>query len=185
MIIVSQNQKIVINVNNIIAIYNKKISNLFSLTVRDCTGQEISLGTYSTKAEVTKILSNIISRLSTNDTVFQVPDFINPFCNFQLLTKEQLNEIADNYLLTEHGRKSLQKRGILESNIAFLIRNSTFAYFNQGYFYVAINDYECFVISKEEVNGKICNKIITFLEKSNSGKSVKEKYETLKSRQEN
>lgn len=66
--------------------------------------------------------------------------------NGELLTKNELQEIANNCYLTKHAKERIKERKNY-INIKKAIQNSFFAYYNtDGSINVAINPYEYFVI---------------------------------------
>jgi hypothetical protein len=83
----------------------------------------------------------------------------------QLLKYNELNEIANNYILTRHAKEMINKR-CPNLNIRRSIKNPILAYFNtDGSVNIAINKFEYLVIALD----KFPYKIITFKEKSQNG----------------
>lgn len=83
----------------------------------------------------------------------------------QLLKRNELEEIADNYILTRHAKEMIDKRHP-DLNIEYSIKNPILAYFNtDGSVNIAINDFEYLVIALNVFPYKV----ITFKEKSHNG----------------
>lgn len=83
----------------------------------------------------------------------------------QLLRQNELNEIADNYILTRHAKEMIEKR-CPDLNIKHSIQYPILAYFNtDGSINIAINNFEYLVIALD----KFPYRVITFKEKSHNG----------------
>lgn len=83
----------------------------------------------------------------------------------QLLKRNELDEIANNYILTKHAKEMIDKR-CPNLNIKYSIQNPILAYFNtDGSVNIAISDFEYLVV----VLDKFPYKVITFKEKSHNG----------------
>jgi hypothetical protein len=83
----------------------------------------------------------------------------------QLLKYNELNEIANNYILTKHAKEMIDKR-CPNLNIKHSIKHPILAYFNtDGSVNIAINGFEYLVVSLD----RFPYKIITFKEKSHNG----------------
>ena len=92
------------------------------------------------------------------------------------VSKEELNYISENYILTRHAQEMIEKRHS-DISVKESIQNPMIAYFNtDGSINCAINRDEYFVIATD------CNpfRIVTFKEKSWYGKDVLEKREMAK-----
>ena len=90
----------------------------------------------------------------------------------ELLTQEELDYIADNYVLTNHAKEKVEERlrTITKKSIKHLIKNCMMAYYNtDGFVNIAINNYKYFV-----VNPYTCG-IITFKEPSHNGYTTTDK----------
>lgn len=86
----------------------------------------------------------------------------------QLLNHNELNEIANNYILTKHAKEMIEKR-CPNLNIEHSIRHPLLAYFNtDGSANIAINNFEYLVV----VFNKYPYRIVTFKEKSHNGIDV-------------
>ena len=83
----------------------------------------------------------------------------------QLLKHNELNEIANNYILTKHAKEMIEKR-CPNLNIKHSIKHPILAYFNtDGSVNIAINGFEYLVVSLD----RFPYRIITFKEKSHNG----------------
>lgn len=83
----------------------------------------------------------------------------------QLLNRDELDEIANNYILTKHAKEMIEKR-CPNLNVKYSIQNPILAYFNtDGSVNIAISDFEYLVV----VLDKFPYKVITFKEKSHNG----------------
>ena len=90
------------------------------------------------------------------------------------LTKEELQEIADNFFISRHAKEMFSKRGYL--NPRQIILNPYIAYFNtDGTINIAFNEYRYLVVGWAEKYQKFC--IITWKEPSWTGASVTHKRE--------
>lgn len=86
----------------------------------------------------------------------------------QLLRRQELNEIADNYILTKHAKEMIETR-CPNLNVKDSIRHPVLAYFNtDGSVNIALNSYEYLVVSLE----RIPYAVITFKEKSYNGVDI-------------
>lgn len=86
----------------------------------------------------------------------------------QLLKRSELEEIADNYILSKHAQEMIDKR-CPDLNIEYSIKNPVLAYFNtDGSVNIAISDFEYLVISLDVFPYKV----ITFKEKSHNGVDI-------------
>ena len=85
------------------------------------------------------------------------------------LTKEELKEIADNFILTVHAKEKIAERHP-NTNIKEIILNPVVAYYNTDKsINIALNEYEYIVIAPDNY------KVITFKEKSWYNKTVFDK----------
>lgn len=82
----------------------------------------------------------------------------------ELLTKNELRKIANNFILTKHAKERIKERRKY-INVKRTIQNSFFAYYNtDGSINIAINSYEYFVVRYSFKLNKYV--VITFKEKS-------------------
>ena len=87
----------------------------------------------------------------------------------QLLKHNELNEIANNYILTKHAKEMIDKR-CPNLNIKHSIKHPILAYFNtDGSVNIAINGFEYLVVSLD----RFPYKIITFKEKLQVSYSIR------------
>lgn len=85
------------------------------------------------------------------------------------LTKEELKEIADNFILSAHAKEKIAKRHP-NANIKEIILNPIVAYYNTDKsINIALNEYEYIVIAPDNY------KVLTFKEKSWYSKTVFDK----------
>lgn len=85
------------------------------------------------------------------------------------LTKEELQEIADNFILSTHAKNMIKKRNP-NANIKEIILNPIIAYYNTDKsINIALNEYEYLVVAP---NSYV---IVTFKEKSWYSKTVFDK----------
>ena len=82
----------------------------------------------------------------------------------ELLTTEELKEIAENFVLTKHAEQRITER-FAELNIEKAILNPLIAYFNtDGSINIALNTFEYLVIGTDQTPYRV----ITFKEKSHN-----------------
>lgn len=90
------------------------------------------------------------------------------------LTKEELNEIANNYYISLHAKERLQERGNV--NIRNLVLNPLVAYFNtDGSVNVAMDEWNYLVFAYSEKHQNWT--VVTWKEESWHGKTVFDKQE--------
>lgn len=185
MVIYNQKHTQLVDLSNGTTIYCKQNTyGKYDVVVKIYDSPPIWLASYPSETSAKNVISNICSRLSKTEVLFQMPNPSRIYENFDIIDKKELSCIAKNCVLTEHAKDRVKARGIVPENIAFLIENSPFAYYNKEFYYIAINDYESFVVAKEYDDNAVVYRIVTFLEKSYSGHTVKEKYERAKNKYE-
>ena len=90
------------------------------------------------------------------------------------LTKEELQEIADNFILSNHAKEKIAERHP-NVNIKEIILNPIIAYYNTDQsINIALNEYEYLVIAPNSYT------VITFKEKSWYSKTVFDKQDMAK-----
>lgn len=94
----------------------------------------------------------------------------------QLLIQSELDEIANNYILTKHAEKMIGIR-CPNLNVRNSIRNPILAYFNtDGSVNITLNSYEYLVVALDDKPYRV----ITFKEKSYNGVTIYEKWSFAK-----
>ena len=90
------------------------------------------------------------------------------------LTREELQEIADNFILSNHSKEKIAERHP-NANIKEIILNPIVAYYNTDKsINIALNEYEYLVIAPDSY------KVVTFKEKSWYSKTVFDKQDMAK-----
>lgn len=91
--------------------------------------------------------------------------------NGQVLSQEELNEIADNFVLTRHARQRISER-LPGLDIRGLIKSPLLAYYNtDGSVNVALNAFEYIVIGTDSAPYPV----ITFKERSHNSINIFQK----------
>ena len=94
----------------------------------------------------------------------------------QQLTPQELEELANNYILTNHAQEMIHKRHS-DLNVKELILHPMLAYFNtDGSVNIALNEFEYLVVATD----RFPYHIITFKEKSHNSINIYEKWEMAK-----
>lgn len=95
--------------------------------------------------------------------------------NGELLTKNELYEILNNFYVTRHARKRIYERGIDIKTLKRVIMNPYIAYYNtDGTINIAKDRYNYFVVDWEKERQNF--KIITYKEKSKNNIDILEKF---------
>ena len=91
----------------------------------------------------------------------------------QRLNTSELEEIANNYIITKHAKERIHNR-FPELNVTKAIKEPLLAYFNtDGSVNIALNEFEYLVVGTD----RIPYPIITFKEKSHNNITIFEKQE--------
>ena len=95
----------------------------------------------------------------------------------EILTREQLNEIANNYRLSKHAQERLAERG-KGVNVKKVLLNPLLAYFNtDGSINIAKDKFNYFVIVKKSERKYL---VVTYKEKSKNNITIFDKWNLAK-----